>query len=109
MHTLRNRPPRVTPKQRKVRKEEQVEEFFDEVDSGKYGLFVQEESFQEFLDAVRRKSAFIQNYLKIDSDDKLEFSLFCPKGHFCAMLSQFTFDRNCDVTFRYCFIKYIPS
>lgn len=87
-------------KERKERRNEQIDNFFAEVDSGKMDIYEAEESFQELLEGFRRKASVLPKYMKLDGMDKVEFKIFCPFPHFCAIVSQFTFNRNCDFSFR---------
>jgi hypothetical protein len=83
------------------RRDEQIENFFNEVDLGKINLFESEESFQELLEAFRRKASVLPKYMNLDGLDVVEFKIFCPFPHFCAIVSKFSFDRKIDFSFRY--------
>lgn len=87
--------------QTKKRRNDHIESFYDEVDSGKINIFEDEESFMELLAAFRRKASVLPKYMKLEGMDNVEFKIFCPLPHFGAIVSKFTFDRKSEVSFRY--------
>lgn len=78
-----------------------IESFFNEVDSGMLAIYAQEESFQELLEGYRRKSLILKKYLVLEGTDNLEYRIYCSFRHFCAIISNFSFDRKLDINFRY--------
>jgi hypothetical protein len=91
----------VTANERKLRKEKQIKSFFKEVDSGLFNEYSSERSFTDYLKSIERKSEYLQKRLITNGTDSLEFKIYCPYQYFCAFVSQFTFDRESDITFRY--------
>lgn len=87
-------------KQQKDRRNEQIAEFFEEVDSNAINVFADEESFLEYTSSVQSSAEIIQKYLKIEGDDKLTYKVYSPFKHFCALVSQVTFDRKADFQIR---------
>ena len=100
MHTLRKKST-TTAKELKLRKKEQIEEFFALVDAGKILDYSRETAFVDYLASIRSKSGRVQKHLKTEGPDYLEFKIFCPMPFFGALVSQLTFNRDSDITFRY--------
>src|SRR5690348_8559233 len=88
-------------KERRERRNERIEEFFEEVDSGLIDVYEKEESFQEYLSSVRESAKVIQKHLVMEGDDKLTYKVYCPFKYFCVLVSQVGFDRKTEISFRY--------
>jgi hypothetical protein len=87
--------------EKKVNRETIQEEFWNEVDSGKFNQFAEEESFQTFLYSVKNQAMFIRKYATTSGPNNLQFKVHFPLEHFCACVSQLQFNRITDVSFRY--------
>lgn len=91
---------KISAKERSLRRKGQIMDFFAEVDSGKIADFVTESSFEAYVASIRSKSSSVQKQMKPTGADCLQFKIYCPYLMFCALTSQFTFDRSSDITFR---------
>lgn len=102
MHTLKKKVV-ISPKERRLRTKEHRVSFLMEVDSGKIAEYINETAFEDYMTSIQSKSEFAQKEMKTEGSDCMEFKVFCPFPFFCALVSQITFDRNSDMTFRYLF------
>lgn len=93
--------PKVERLEKIQRRETQIRNFYEQVDSGLYNKMCKELSFQTFQNYVKEKAVRMRSQLvDRNCDDSMIFNFQCPFPYFCAFASQFTYDRSSDVSFR---------
>lgn len=90
----------ISYKQKKMNRQEKIDSFFENIDSGNYFHFIEEESFIEFTNTVKEKAIFLQKGVKLTGNDHIQFKILFPISFLCACLSQMNFNRKSDVNFR---------
>lgn len=85
---------------KKEKREEMKSEFFSELDAGRIATFITEESFEIYCETLRKQALLIKKNILMTGNDTIHFSIMIPFKFFCAIISQFKFNRETDITFR---------